>query len=320
MNLATILLETVVAVPLTRFFVKKDLSTGGARKPFGKRLWVHVAITICLIMLTKPFVLKPQENFYDKLKVPVDVDESTVYQQYKRMEMHLKKLFENGVISETELGDMKEEFAYYKSILMNPTARAYYMKFGDILEFEKSGKLSSISEPNFLAVAGSALNYVGWIGSVLFGICHYLPRGGLLTIGLFLLGVFAIEMETRFIDPSSILTYLVFLPRNEWTPFELIGALKECVVGFTCAVVIIAGMFMRGQEMQKTLYLVRQILKGNAAIITLLKDPNIKELPIFDDDGYGVIEEDEVNVGSWINRLVAILSLTSFILFRNSGE
>ena len=127
-------------------------------------------------------------------------------------------------------------------------------------------------------------------------------------------------METRFIDPSTILTYLFLLPKNEWTPFELIGALKECVVGFTCAVVIIAGMFMRGQEMQKTLYLVRQILKGNAAIITLLKDPNIKELPIFDDDGYGVIEEDEVNVGSWINRLVAILSLTSFILFRNSGE
>ena len=317
MNLGLTLLRLVVAVPLTRFCVKKDLDSAGYRKPLSKRYWLHVAVLICLIMLSKPFLGKG-ENFYDKFKVPVDVDESTVYQQYKRMEFFLKNQFEKGELSDAEFLSKKEEFGLYKAVLMNPTSRAYYMKFGDIIEFDRV-KPTTVAEPNFLTVTGSALNYVAWIGSVVFGICYYLPSGGLLTIALYLLAMFSVEMEARFIDSSSLLSYLFFLPKNEWTPFELIGALKESVVGVTCAVVIVCGVLMRGQEMQRTMYLVRQILKGNAAVITLLKDPNIQEIPTFDDDGYAV-DDEEVNVGSWINRIVAMISLTSFILFRNSGE
>jgi hypothetical protein len=317
MNLGSVLLRTVIGVPLTRFFVKKDLQSGGVVKPIGRRYWLHMAIAICAIMISIPFLSKA-ENFYDKFKVPVDVDESTIYQQYKRMEFFLKQELEKGMISEDEFRQRKDEFSFYKSVLMNPTSRSYYNKFGDIMEFDRL-KPTAILEPNFLAVAGSALTYVGWIGSVVFGIGYYLPPGGLLSVGLYLLAVFSIEMETRFVDSSSALTYLFFLPRNDWTPFELIGAMKECVVGFTCIIVIVCGIFLRGQEMQKTLFLVRQILKGNAAVIALLKDGNIKELPVLDDEGYGVIEE-EVNMGSWINRIVALISLSSFILFRNSGE
>jgi len=317
MNLGLTLLRTVVAVPLTRFCVKKDLDSVGYRKGLTRRYWLHAAMAICVIMFSKPFLGK-NENFYDKFRVPVDVDESTVYQQYKRIEFSLKSSLEKREISEAEFASKKDEYGLYKSVLMNPTSRAYYMKFGDMMEFDRL-KPTAASEPNFLAVAGSALNYVAWIASVIFGICYYLPPGGLLTITLYLLAVFSVEMETRFIDSSSALTYLFFLPKNDWTPFELIGALKECVVGVTCLVVIVCGVSMRKQELQKTMYLVRQILKGNAAVITLLKDQNIKEVPNLDDDAYG-IDDEEVNVGSWINRIVALISLTSFILFRNSGE
>jgi len=317
MNLGSVLLRTLISVPLTRFFVQKDTRSAGFAKPISKRYWLHVAIAISVVMLSIPFLSK-EENFYDKFKVPVDVDESTIYQQYKRMEFFLKQKVESKAMSETEFKDLKDEYGFYKTVLMTPTTRAYYNKFGDIMEFDRI-KPATINEPNFLAVAGSALNYVAWIASVVFAIGYYLPPGGLMSVALYLLAVFSIEMETRFVDSSSALNYLFFLTRNDWTPFELIGALKESVVGVTCVVVIVCGVFLRGQEMQKTLFLVRQILKGNAAVITLLKDPNIKSLPVFDDDGYGVVEE-EVNMGSWINRIVALVSLTTFILFRNSGE
>ena len=79
MNLGSVLLRTLISVPLTRFFVQKDTRSAGFAKPISKRYWLHVAIAISVVMLSIPFLSK-EENFYDKFKVPVDVDESTIYQ------------------------------------------------------------------------------------------------------------------------------------------------------------------------------------------------------------------------------------------------
>jgi hypothetical protein len=270
-------------------------------------------------MFSWPFFEK-EENFFDKLRVPIDVDESTIYQQYKRMDMYLKGEFDNGRIGEDEFEAKKSEFDFLKTILMNPTSRVFYMRFGDLVQYNIK-KPTALVEPRFLLTTATAFNYVLWIGSAVFGICYYLPSGALLTIGLYLLGVFSIEIETRFLDANAILTYLFFLPKNDWTPFELIAVLKQSVVGITCAIVIFCGIFVRGQELGRTKYLIREILRGNAAVIALLKDPNIKELPDLGSDKEAeVFDEEDANVGSWINRGIAMISLASFILFRNSGE
>jgi len=274
---------------------------------------------LCTIVVSLPFLIK-EENCFDKLRVPVDVDESTIYQQYKRMENYLRGEVSAGRLEEEEFELRKSEYEFYKTVLMNPTSRVMYLRFGDMIEFNRK-KPASVVEPNFLFTTGSALNYVFWIGSVIFGVCYYLPSGALLTVGMYLLGVFAIEVETRFIDSTSVLSYLFFIPRNDWTPFELVGALKQSVVGLTCIIIVFCGVYVRGQEFNRTKYLIREILRGNASLIALLKDPNIKQVPDMGTDRENeVFEEEDANVGSWINRAIAMVSLMSFILFRTSGE
>ena len=305
MTLSSVLLRLVVGASVTRFLVLKDKPS--ANKPLVKRHYLTVAMLIALSLFSYPFIAKP-DSYFDRFNTAVTADQSTVYQQVRRAQTWIDQQVGQGSITAEEGASMKAENDMIHKRIHSGTNRQLYIRFGDMIDYSKS-----IEEPPFLYAAAVSANYVLWFMSATVGVCHYLPTGGKMTILMFLLAIFCVELETRFIHPESVFDYLFFLNKNEWTLFEAINATKEAAVGIVCAVVLIAGAF-GGDVSVKTKRLARQALKSNAGLVTVLRDENIKELPPKEEvpaDG------SDVNIAGMITRVLGLLALFSSVFFKS---
>jgi hypothetical protein len=143
-------------------------------------------------------------------------------------------------------------------------------------------------------------------------LCYYLPAGGLLSIFLVLCVLFSIELEARFIDSDSLFEYIPFVDKNEWTVFEVIKAVKQSVVALVCLVIIIAGLFSDDSG-SKTRSHARNLLRTNAAIVTVLKDENLKEAQVEPDEPIGSKGGD---IATFIARGIGLLVLVGSLFFK----
>jgi hypothetical protein len=309
MGLSSELIKLIVAAPLTKFLVKKDVASKGYKRPISSRLSLNIAIIVCLSLSAHPFVSKPA-NLYEKFNAIVAADSSTVYQQFRRTQTWIDRQMSEGKICAEEGEFKKAENEELFKRIKTPALRQYYTRFGDIIDYSKP-----IEEPSFMFVAGQAINHVVFFISIVVGLCYYLPMGGLLTIFIFLLAIFCLEIECRFISPESLFEYIFFLNGNEWTIFEAINALKEALVGVVCAVIIANGLF--GDSLDATTKnLIRKVLRTNASIVTVLKDENIMTAPkdTEEDDDAG---KPRLNFGNMITKAVGLVALFSSVFLRS---
>jgi hypothetical protein len=308
-----ILLTLVISVPIVKFCIKRD----SRANKITRRYWLWISLLISFSTLILPIGFKPA-SFYDKLRITTNADESTVVQQWRRMEQFRKDQVTRGVMSEEESEQAKKLYNMYKSVLVSPTNRYLYVKFGDILEY--SPGVMPV-EPNFMFVVAHASVFYIWVGAAIMALAFFLPQGGLLAISLVLASMFAVEMETRFIDADSIYAYMFFLSKSDWAPFELVQILRGMIVGIVNLVVVIAGVFVTSNRLNNTNTLLKNILRSNAAIVTAIKTaPSEGRVLVNDDDETDTMAASDIDIGAVMNKLIAVVSLGSFILFRNSAE
>lgn len=302
-------LRLLIAAPVTRFLVSKDVESLGHRKPLVKRHFLSLAILLALSLFAYPFTNKV-DNYFDRFNTIVAADPSTVYQQYRRSQTWIDSQVESEKLDPEEAALRKAENDEIYKRIKSPVGRLMYIRFGDILDYSKP-----IEEPSFIYAAGYALNHVVFFISLSVGLCYYLPAGGLVTIFLFLLSIFCLELEARFVAPESLFDYLFFLNANEWTVFEAIEAAKESLVGIVCGIIIVNGVFANDLS-EKTRYLIRKVLRTNASIVTVLKDDNIDEVPR-DTDTDDSLDRPVANIGATVTKVLGLIALVSSVFFRD---
>jgi len=268
-----------------------------------------LALLIVAVLLGVPFANKPT-NFYEHFNTVSAADPSTVYQQFMRTQVWIDSQVAAGTL-ESEVGESrKTRNERIHKVLHSGAGRRVYSKFGDILG--KSILKKSIDEPSFLFCTGYAMNYVVWMGSVVALTCSFLPQGGLVACILILLGMFCLELEARFMDAQSIYTYFFFLNASEWMPFEILVAMKQAFAGVVVLVVLIATLFVSSTGTERTKANLRNLLKSNAAIVTVLKDPSLTEVNMTKDEVY--FGETDVNINRIIMGLISCLAILAAVM------
>lgn len=299
-------MSLAVAAPVTHFLVKRD-SLRHRKRSFGSRFYLHLALLVATVLLSKPFLSRPA-NYFDRFNTIISADPSTVYQQYMRAQKWLDSQITSGAMPEAEATKIKQENDKIHSRIHSSKNKLLYNRFGDLIDYDQG-----IDEPSFLMVAGFAAVYVAWFFSACVLTCHALPSGGFLAILLMLLTIFCVEIEARFVSTDLLFSSLLFINESDWAVFEAIRACKQAMVGLVCVVLIIAGMFHGEADNTKTL--LRNALRTNAGIVTVLKDDNIKELNIDPDEP---LERPGVNLASTLARWVGLFFLVSSIFLRSA--
>lgn len=292
MSLGVSLGSLVVGVPVVRWLVNRDVKqrTRNPRKSLVKRHSLNLAILIALSLFAYPFVAKPQ-NHFERFHTIISADPSTVYQQFRRSQVWVEDQVSAKILS-PDLGDkLKAENERIHKILHSPTNRNLYIKFGDLLK----GSSKSIEEPGFLFCTGYAFNFVLWMGSAVALVGYFLPPGGLLACILILLAMFAVEIESRFVDSESIQDYFFFLNASQWGTFEIIVAMKQAYVGVVCGIVILATLFSTDHQVDKAKVGLRNLLKSNAALVAVIKDPSIVQTNSQPDEVYDGTKSTSIN-------------------------
>ena len=302
------LIKLVVAAPIVRFLVNKDTTPTRRRLAWSRRWYIQLACLICMSLFSHPFVDRPG-NYFDRFNTIVAADPSTVYQQFMRSQVWLDEQVAQGRIKSEDAEKEKLENERIHRRIHSSGNKLLYVKFGDVIDYSDN----SVQEPSFLYVAGYAANFAIWFMGAVFLVCHYLPPGGFMSIVLVLITLFAVEMESRFIHTDSLFGYLLFINESEWTVFEAINACKEAMVGIVCAVIILAGLFGDAGDGHKTL--LRNLLRTNAGLVTVLKDEGIKEVTMESDEP---LSPPGANLPHIIARTVGLLVLFSSVFLKSS--
>lgn len=304
--LGSVLVRLAVAAPLTRFCIKRDKAW--RNKSILKRIFLHAAILTVILTFSYPFFSR-EPNFFEHFNATVKADKSTVYQQYRRAQTWLDEQVGKGEMTPEEAGLQKAENERKHSYIHDSGRKFVYIKFGDIIDFSSD----NYEEPSFLYAATFAATYTLWIMSAVLLLCYYLPPGALLAIFLGLCVLFCVEIECRFIESDSLFNYVFFVDSNEWTVFEVIRALKESVVSFVCLVITLAGLFSENDGGETKSH-VRNLLRTNAALITLLKDENLKEAQIEPDEPIG---SKTAKFADFVARGIGLVILVFFLFFKS---
>jgi hypothetical protein len=212
-----------------------------------------------------------------------------------------------GKMDASEAKKMKDENEKIHARIHSAKNKLLYNRFGDLIDYE-----DSIDEPSFLTVVGFSAVHVVWFMSACMLICYYLPTGAYLTILMVLLTLFCVEVEARFIQTDLLFSTLIFMNESDWAVFEAIRACKQAMVGLVCLVIIIAGVFHGESDNTKTL--LRNALRTNAGIVSVLKDENIKELTIDPDEP---MSKPGINLAATIARWIGLFVLVSNIFLRS---
>lgn len=266
------------------------------------------AFLICVCLVIYPFFAKPT-NFFERFNTIVSADTSTVYQQFRRTQTWIDSRVEAGSLDSDIAESKKAHNERIHNVLHSGRTRKLYLQYGDVLG--KSILKKSIEEPSFLYCAGYAMNHVVWIGSLIALSCSFLPQGGLMTCILILLGMFCLELESRFIDADSIYTYFFFLNASEWATFEILVAMKQAFAGIVCGIVLIATVYVSPHGSERTKTNLRNLLKSNAALVAVMKDPAITEFKMQKDEVY--LGENDVNINRIIISLISGIAIIAAV-------
>ena len=259
--------------------------------------------------MTHPFVDKPL-NYFERFNTIVLADPSTVYQQFTRSQLWLDAQLARGTMSNDEVTKQKTENEKIHKRIHSGGNKLLYVRFGDIIDYEELG---AIEEPPFLYVTALSANFIVWFMGAVLLTSYYLPTGGLVSVLLMLISLFALEMEARFISPDTMFGYMLFINDSEWTVFEAINGLKQAMPGLVCMIIIVAALFSGPADTTKTL--LRNLLRTNAGIVTVLKDENIKQAAIDPDEP---VSAPGMNLPTVLARGIGALVLFNGIFLKST--
>jgi hypothetical protein len=304
------LLKLVIAAPIVHFLMKRDRANH-ANRALVSRWYFQLASLITMMLIAHPFVDKPV-NYFERFNTIVLADPSTLYQQFTRTQLWIDDMEAQEVITAEEAKRRKTENERIHKRVHPIGNKRLYIKFGDIIDYEQTG---SIEEPSFLYVSALSGNFVAWFMGAVLLTCYHLPAGGLLSVLLLLISFFALEMEARYISTETLFGYMIFITDSEWTVFEAINALKQAMPGFVCMVIVINALFSGSGDTMKTM--LRNLLRTNAGIVTVLKDENLKQASIDPDEP---VSAPGMNLPTLLARGIGALVLLNSVLFISSSD
>jgi hypothetical protein len=302
------LLRLVIAGPIVSALMKQD-----ARKhrqcSLVSRWFFQIASLITLVLIAEPFIDRPM-NYFDRFNTVVSADPSTIYQQYMRSQTWLDEQLRTGRLNKDLVNVTKTENEKIYKRISSIGNKLLYVRFGDIIDYADG----SMEEPSFLYVTSLSANFIAWFMGAVLLTCYQLPPGGHLSILMLLVSLFALEMESRFISSDTLFGYMRFINENEWTVFEALRAFKEAMPGFVCSVIILASLFSGPGDTTKTL--LRNLLRTNAGVVSILKDENLTQVNIDADE---TVSSPSMNLPHIIAKTVGALVLVNGV-FRGSTE